>query len=125
MATFKQKKAIKLLTKNDQLSVSKAMLQSGYAPSTTTVQLTRSKAFQEYLLTIGIDDKSLGRHLKAGLHARTPGKHPDWTNRHKYFESAIKLSGYVDQEQGSNANITIINPLAVNVDAKGRADEQQ
>jgi hypothetical protein len=118
MATFKQLKAIKLITTKNT-SVKQAMREAGYSDSTLTNQLTRSKAYAEIMDKIGLTDDYLTRQIKSGLHARTGDKRPDWSNRHKYLDTALRVKGvYNEDNSGNSGNVYITNPLAVQVNTK-------
>lgn len=119
MPTLKQKRAIKLLA-TENVSIKQAMRQAGYSETVHTNQLTRSKAYQETIDKYLKEDKLL-KLVEQGTRARD-NKKPDWGNRHKFIETALRLKGFNAEQQGSGANITIINPLAVNVDAKGNKE---
>lgn len=115
MSTIKQKKTAKLLATNNNMNITEAMVQAGYSPSVRTTQVTKAKGFIEIMEKLGLTDDYIAKQVRAGMKAKLPSKHPDWTNRHKYLETSLKLKGKYEQQGSSNATINIINPLAVQV----------
>lgn len=125
MATLKQKKAIKLLSENPGMAVSRAMEKAGYSKLTSKSpkELTDSKAFQE-LFKEAIPDEELIKVHRAGLNAfiKRPEmvdrdengkpiyeyvKQPDFHARHKYLDTAYKLRGRYTDEQESARPMTL------------------
>jgi hypothetical protein len=68
--TKRQKEAVKKVLEEGK-SISKAMLEVGYSPKTAKnpKNLTESKAFQDLMDTIGLDDETLGKKHKELLNS--------------------------------------------------------
>lgn len=98
--TYKQRMVARILVENGgtSLSVSKAMRQAGYSPTTakTPKKLTESKGFQLLLDSSAPTDYDLARVLAKGLDAnRGDTGIPDHAVRLKYLETILKLKGYI------------------------------
>lgn len=116
--TVKQKVAAKEIVENGR-TASAAMRIAGYSPGTMVDpgKLTRSKGFIEVMQEMGITKEHLAQVLQEGLKAnrvisaKIVGKNadeqtddfievPDHPTRHKFLETAIKVNGYAEQEEG-------------------------
>ena len=110
-------------------SLTKAMIKVGYSPSTAkrTNKLTRTDGWQE-LLDKYIPEKSLMKVQKQGLKAgrrfhkiigRDENGKPlykveivaDYSTRHKYLETGLKLRGKLrnDEPEGNTYNIVVLD----------------
>lgn len=88
------------------MSITKAMEEVGYSPSTAsaTGKLTNSDGWRE-LLEKHIPDKKLAKVLDEGLEAdRSFGEntYPDYAVRHKYLETGLKLKNRFPKELPEN-----------------------
>jgi len=120
--TIKQKRYLKALQKNvlakHPKNRSTLMIESGYSPKTAInpAQLEKTTGFQQLLQKYLPDDALLEGH-KDGLTATKTiiDKHgnitvePDYTNRHRYLETAYKLKGKIRGGEGDTQNLTQIN----------------
>lgn len=105
--TTKQAIAIKNITQGD--SAYKAMIKAGYAKNTAknpALNLTRRIPFNEIMEKHGITDDKLAEKLDEGLGATNKGD-PDYSVRHKYVETSLRLKGH-DKE---TPKPTIIIPI--------------
>lgn len=107
LITQKQRLAAKEIVENGS-SVSAAMRKVGYSPETAKDpgKLTRSEGFQYLMREMGLDDDTLVRVLKDGLQA-TDGEKADYSVRHKYLETGLRLSGLGKAE--GTSSLTFIN----------------
>lgn len=119
MATIKQKQAAELILENPGKSVSAAMREVGYSENTAKnpSDLTQSKSFREIMEKAGVTDEKISRVLDEGLQATSKEGDPDYSVRHKYLETAVKLKGHLraqDDTSGDTYNTYIqqnnINP---------------
>lgn len=115
MPTIKQKQVFNKVVKGS--SISKAMEEVGYAPSTAkrTNKITNSDGWKE-LLDKTISDKKLTKVLDEGLEAgkkvyknnnatkqvEEVGYEPDYAVRHKYLETGLKLKNKFPKELNEN-----------------------
>lgn len=114
MPTLKQKKAVEILSENIGKPIGEAMLEAGYAESTslTPQLLTESKGWQE-LVEDKLPDSELLRVHREGLEATKSDKlilkiggeeemklieTPDYATRHKYLETAYKIKNKTKEE---------------------------
>ena len=104
--TIRQKKAVELLVenvrntnKNETKSMGEILQQSGYskAISEAPTKVTQSVGFQLAMEQAGITDEKLTRVLDEGLLATKRGE-PDYSVRHKYLETAVKLKGHLNAQ---------------------------
>ena len=123
MATPKQKKALEIIMESHgTIPVSRAMEQAGYTPATAKnpKNLTTSLSFQEYMKKAGVDEEKLVKVMREGLEANKTivmGKdedsfvdiQPDHPTRHKFLETALKVSGVAKDKDTGNTNVFIGN----------------
>ena len=119
MATKLQKKAFKIVMKEDE-PTSVAMVKAGYAPLTAKDpwKLTRSRGWAE-LTDKHLPDKLLIQVHREGLAATeirnklledgriAPAEVPDYEIRHKYLDSAYKIKGSYAPEKHLSQNVSI------------------
>lgn len=124
--TQKIKEAFKKSLEN-RGSVSKAMLEVGYAPATAKnpKNLTQTKAWKE-LLDEYFPDDLLGKVGKEGLeawkvhtsHTEPDREIPDYQTRHRYYETALKLKRHLGPDvQLNQINMGDLGVRVVNRDA--------
>jgi len=116
MATIKQKKAISHILEGD--SVSKAMRKAGYskAVAKNPKKLTKALAFTEWLEKVGVTDELLSNKINEGLdankiitsHTEPDREYPDYSVRHRYVETSLKLKGHLRDIPQNN---TVIIPI--------------
>ena len=120
--TTKQKKYLKELQNNALTKGTKTkgemMQDCGYSPATSLnpANIESTPTFQK-LLEKFLPDQSLLEGHKEGLTATKTiiDKHgditvePDYTNRHRYLETAYKLKGKIRGGEGDTQNLTQIN----------------
>lgn len=99
--TARQIKAAKLISEN--LSADKpkpvgALLkEAGYSDNQAArpSDITQSVGFQKILEDAGVTDEKLSKVLDDGLSATDKNGQPDYSVRHKYLETGVKLKGHV------------------------------
>ena len=100
---MKQKKAVEKIlenTRNDTPKpIGQILVESGYSAGTaiTPSQVTQSKGFIACLEEAGVTDDKLSKILDEGLLATKQGE-PDYSVRHKYLETAVKLKGHLNAQ---------------------------
>lgn len=102
MATVRQKLAFKKVIKGK--SISGAMREVGYSPTTSvvTTKLTKSKGWQE-LIDKYISEEKLAKVHSEGLNAtKKEGDEEvaDYAVRHKYLETGYKVRGKLRNDDG-------------------------
>lgn len=99
--TAKLKKMILYVSRG--MSKTKAAIKAGYSSSPVGFRAyARAKQDIEQLMEgCGISDLALVKHLHEGLRATklcgigAEVEAPDWSNRHKYLETSLKLKGHL------------------------------
>ncbi len=93
MATIKQKKAFKEMVENGSTKKA-ALIKAGYSENTAKAptKVTNSDGWQE-LLQKHIPDSKLAKVLDEGLKAVTEKGLEDYSVRHKYLETGLRIKG--------------------------------
>lgn len=105
-ASQKQKKATALVLQGQ--SVSSAMLEAGYTPASAKnpKNLTQTKYFIDIMEKHGVTDDKIAKVLDEGLGAVKNGE-ADYSTRHKYMETALKVKKLTEGEEKGGGDITI------------------
>jgi len=118
MSTYKQTKALANMVENGG-NMGIALKKAGYSDSMAKnpYKVTRSKGFQDVLVNAGISDEKLALIISKGLDAyqliTVQGQVynvPDFSEQHKYLQTAIKLKGY-DKLAHSAPKLVFINSI--------------
>ena len=114
-------------------------IKAGYSRWTALVAYRKLESripFSDYLLLAGASNEALANYVKQGLEATRPistviknaetkeKTHgftdvPDWANRHKYLETALKLKGYLNNDTNSGGNSIAVNLSIAQTGVKG------
>ena len=91
------------------MSVTAAMKNAGYAKSVAEKQQRRildnpriKKLIRDSMACAGLTADSLAATMKAGLEAINDKGLPDYSTRHKYLETALRVGGYERDSETSN-----------------------
>lgn len=119
-ATLKQRITFKKMVENGG-SISKAMIAGKYSKATarTPSKLTSTKGWKE-LLEKYLPEKKLLKVADEGLRATsvrfTPEgeliKVPDYSTRHKYVETGLKVRGRLKEQDNGGNTTNIVNIIA-------------
>lgn len=105
------KRAFKGIMENEAKAkpepLGKVLRDAGYSKSVSKYpkKVINTTSFQQLLAKQGITDTHLAEKIKEGLDATKPyGKdgdiHPDYSTRHKYIETSLKLKGVQEVQVG-------------------------
>ena len=116
---MKQKRAYKRLLLNKDKNLKETLLHSGYSMVTANQpqSVTQSLGFRSLIDRTLSDDLLAKKHVE-GLNAtkHTPATLyqderddiPDYSVRHKYLETGLKLKGYLKDDAGNTFNTLVI-----------------
>lgn len=120
--TPKQRTLIKVKASNPDATSDELAIQTGYSTGAQVRQALASPNVKARLSELMEQHPKLKREVRLeklaeGLDATYPtkdGEHADYATRHKYLDTALKLSGDLSQEQEAPpaARILIINAIA-------------
>jgi len=125
--TAKLKKMLVLISGG--MSKNKAAIKAGYAQSASGFRaMTNAKReIQDLMEGTGLTDFTLIKHLTDGLDAtklvgdRIKEVVPDWTNKHRYLETALKLKGHLrDPNSMQSLNVGSIVLIRSGEDGNGK-----
>ena len=108
MATVRQEIAFKEVMEK-RGNVSKAMLKAGYPPATAKnpANLTKSKSWQE-LMDKYLPEEKLLKVGQDGLKAVNDKGKKDFSVRHKYYETGLKLRNKLKDNSQENKTLIVM-----------------